>query len=98
MDDITDRLDLSPWIRRVKSIPALVKPVSHTYMYIYSVFYIYTHIIYVDALHRWTDSDACAWMPQFGGVLRQSSAQQPAGQEGQSRVHIYDNIFRVLVT
>jgi hypothetical protein len=32
-------------------MPVVVKSVSH--ICIYSVFYIYTDIIYVDALHRW---------------------------------------------
>ena len=49
--------------------------------------------MYVDALHRWTDSDACACMPWFGGLLRRSSAQQTVGQGKQSHAHIYYFFF-----
>jgi hypothetical protein len=52
MKSITDRLELSHWVRRGK-INAYASETCKPHMYIFSILYIYTDIVYVDALHRW---------------------------------------------
>jgi hypothetical protein len=52
MSGITGRLELSPWTRRGK-INAFASETCKPHTYVFSILYIYTDIIYVDALHRW---------------------------------------------